>query len=215
MSSNENDEPPSTGYPHSRYIEEVQFRRAEYFYARKNFPEAKSAYKALVDNGAGSSYYELALYKLGWTCYKQDQYEEDASICQAARSQDRRRQRPDHPKDSFDEKRIEDIFRVMSLSFSNLGGADAIGLLKHGSAHETNAYKNLGITILISADMATRRQLIKPLSRVILTTDVAALRYGRLTARKVVSNIIESHRIYRQLRFEIRVLVASRQQSFQ
>lgn len=135
-------------YPHSRYIEEVQFRRGEYHYARKNFSDAKAAYKALVDIGAGSPYYELALYKLGWTCYKQDQYEE--GLNQFVRLLDHKIAAGndlEHPKDSFDEKRIEDIFRVMSLSFSNLGGADAItGYFgKHGKrTYETNAYKNLG-----------------------------------------------------------------------
>ena len=135
-------------YPKSQYIEEVQFRRGEHFYVRKQFADANAAYKALVDKGAASSYYELALYKLGWTYYKQDMYEEAtrrfASLLdhKLASGTDL-----DRPRDSFDAKRIEDTFRVMSLSFSNLGGADAVVSFfdQNGKrAYETGVYKDLG-----------------------------------------------------------------------
>jgi tetratricopeptide (TPR) repeat protein len=62
--------------PRSRYLDEVQFRRAEHFFAHKKYHDAESAYAAIVAIGAGSEYYELALYKLGWTLYKQEFYEE-------------------------------------------------------------------------------------------------------------------------------------------
>lgn len=135
-------------YPHSRYIEEVQFRRGEYYYSRKEFSDARDAYKAIVGVGAGSFYYEFSLYKLGWTYYKQDRYVEAMHQFVAlldhkvATGNDL-----DHHGDSFDEKRIEDTYRVMSLSFSNLGGAEAIAdyFNKYGNrAYEPSAYKNLG-----------------------------------------------------------------------
>jgi hypothetical protein len=43
---------------------------------RKKFLEAEKAYGAITAMGAKSEYYELALYKLGWTFYKQDMLEE-------------------------------------------------------------------------------------------------------------------------------------------
>lgn len=135
-------------YPHSRYIEEVQFRRGEYYYAHKQFVEAKGAYKAIVDMGARSSYYELSLYKLGWAFYKQDMYEE--GVHQFVALLDRKIAAGydlDHPKDAFDAKRIEDTYSVMSLSFSNLGGADAVAgyFNKYGKhSYETSVFKNLG-----------------------------------------------------------------------
>ena len=63
-------------HPHSRYLDEVQFRRAEHFFARKKYHDAEGAYEAIVGVGQGSEYYELALYKLGWTLYKQEFYDE-------------------------------------------------------------------------------------------------------------------------------------------
>jgi cellulose synthase operon protein C len=63
-------------FPRSRYIDEVQFRRAEYFFTHRRYLDAEEAYTSIVDIGVGSFYYELALYKLGWTFYKQELYEE-------------------------------------------------------------------------------------------------------------------------------------------
>src|SRR5262245_37728200 len=63
-------------YPHTRHMDEVQFRRAEYFFTRRKFLDAEKAYAAITQMGPSSEYYELALYKLGWTLYKQDMHEE-------------------------------------------------------------------------------------------------------------------------------------------
>ncbi|HLB85802.1 MAG TPA: tetratricopeptide repeat protein, partial [Steroidobacteraceae bacterium] len=56
---------------HSTHYDEVQFRRGEYFFTRRKFRDAESAYSAIIGLGPESSYYEFALYKLGWTLYKQ------------------------------------------------------------------------------------------------------------------------------------------------
>ena len=63
-------------YPHSRYIDEIQFRRAEYFFVRRKYFDAEQSYAAVTRMGVGSEYYEHALYKLGWTLYKQELHEE-------------------------------------------------------------------------------------------------------------------------------------------
>jgi len=135
-------------YPKSRYIDEVQFRRGEYYFTRKKFMDAEDAYKSIVDMGAGSFYYELALYKLGWSFYKQDLYEDalhrfvallDYKISTGYDFE--------HPKDTIDEKRIQDTYTVVSLAFSNLGGAEAVmGYFnKLGKRkYESNIYSNLG-----------------------------------------------------------------------
>jgi len=135
-------------YPHSHYTEEIQFRRGENNYAHKNFPGAKDAYQAVVAIGKKSPYYEFALYKSGWTLYKQEQYE--AALQQFIMLLDFKVSTGydlDHPKDAFDEKRIDDIYRAVSLCFSYLGGADAIGNYfdKHGKIpYESSVYKNMG-----------------------------------------------------------------------
>ena len=66
----------SSGLPASMHYDEVQFRRAEYFLHAQEVPRRESAYQSIIAMGASSSYYELALYKQGWTLYKQEFYEE-------------------------------------------------------------------------------------------------------------------------------------------
>jgi TolA-binding protein len=63
-------------YPYSKYADEVQFRRGEYYFVRRQYSDAEAAYNAAIRIGKGSSYYELSLYKVGWTLYKQQFYDE-------------------------------------------------------------------------------------------------------------------------------------------
>ncbi|MBW2419975.1 MAG: tetratricopeptide repeat protein [Deltaproteobacteria bacterium] len=135
-------------FPHSRYLGEVQFRRAEYFFTRKRFLDAEEAYTAVTEMGPGTQYYELALYKLGWTLYKQELHPEalDAYITlldyKVSIGYDF-----DQDEDEADERRIADTFRVISLSFSNLGGPDAPAdyfSAKGQRSYEDRIYRNLG-----------------------------------------------------------------------
>ncbi len=135
-------------YPKSRYTDEVQFRKGEYFFTRKKFLDSEDGFKAVVDIGAGSSYYELALYKLGWTFYKQELYEDSLhSFVALLDYKIKTGYDFENPKENRDEKRIEDTYRVISLAFSNLGGSDAVVeyFNKHGKrSYEVNIYSNLG-----------------------------------------------------------------------
>jgi tetratricopeptide (TPR) repeat protein len=63
-------------YEYSEYSDEVYFRRAEYFFVRKKYLDAEESYGAVIAMGDGSEFYELALYKLGWSLYKQELYED-------------------------------------------------------------------------------------------------------------------------------------------
>jgi len=135
-------------YPTSRYMDEVQFRRAEYFFTRKKFLDSEEAYQSIASMGSSSSYYELALYKLGWSFYKQELYEEALNKYFALL---------DHKvsigydfeqtDDQGEAKRIEDTYRVISLSFSNLGGPETVVdyFSRYGSrSYEDKVYSHLG-----------------------------------------------------------------------
>jgi len=135
-------------YPGSRYIDEVQFRRAEYFFAHKRYLDAEDAYASIVKSGVGSSYYELALYKLGWTFYKQELYEDalhrfiallDYKVSEGYDFE--------QTEDEQERKRADDTFRVISLSFSIIGGADSVVeyFSRNGKrSYEDIVYSNLG-----------------------------------------------------------------------
>jgi TolA-binding protein len=135
-------------YPGSRHIDEVQFRRAEYFFTRRKYRAAEEAYSAITRMGAVSEYYELAMYKLGWTFYKQDFHEEalDAYMAlldyKVTTGYDF-----DQSEDEDAERRIADTFRVISLSFSNLGGQEVLADYFEKTGHrgyEDRIYSHLG-----------------------------------------------------------------------
>ena len=114
-------------YPDSRYLDEVQFRRAEYFFTHSKYLDAEDAYKGIVDIGVGSFYYQLALYKLGWTFYKQELYSEALDNFMALLDYKVDQGYDFNQTESEMEKqRMEDTFRVISLGFSNIGGANAV-----------------------------------------------------------------------------------------
>lgn len=135
-------------YPRSRHIDEVQFRRAEYFFMRKRFIDAEEAYGAIVAHGPRSDYYALALYKLGWTLYKQMLLEEALEQYitlldyEVATGTDF-----DAIEDDTAQARIDDTFRVISLCFSDLGGAEVLEafFVELGPrSYEDRVYRQLG-----------------------------------------------------------------------
>ncbi len=135
-------------YPFSKYADEVHFRRGEFLFVRKKYREAESAYGAIITIGATSSYYELALYKLGWALYKQDFYDE--ALHNFIAMLDHRLSIGydfDQETDENDEHRVADTFRVISLSFSNLGGPEVVDefFWQIGSrSYGDKIYANLG-----------------------------------------------------------------------
>ncbi len=111
--------------PNSEHSDEVQFRRGEYFFTRRRYRDAETAYSGIISLGTASSYYELALYKLGWTLYKQEFYEE--ALQKYVGLLDYKLSAGydfDQTHDEDDDRRVADTFRVISLSFSNLGGPE-------------------------------------------------------------------------------------------
>ncbi len=134
-------------YPKSRYIDEVQFRRGEYFFTRKKYLDAEDAYGAVLAFGVGSVYYSHALFKKGWTYYKEQMYEE--ALDEFIKLLDYKVSIGydfDQTRNEIEKKRTDDTFRVISLSFSNLGGAQTVQdyFKKVGPrSYEDNVYSHL------------------------------------------------------------------------
>jgi len=141
-------------YPNNALIPEVQFRRGELLFSAKRYPEAETAYAAVIAAGPnGSTFYPQSLYKHGWSLFKQSQNEECLESFAKVLDLlliDRR-----HPGASRDIERLprtdkelaEDTLRVMSISFSYLDGAKSIDqlLAKHGSvSYAWLLYSQLG-----------------------------------------------------------------------
>jgi len=139
-------------FPESRHIDEVEFRRAEYFFVRRKYFDAEKSYESIVNRGAQSEYYELALYKLGWTLYKL-QFHAEALHQYIALLDYKVSGGYDFSKsesltdDEVDGRRIADTHRVISLCFSELGGAEVVERFfkENGSrSYEDRIYSQLG-----------------------------------------------------------------------
>src|SRR5262245_46612482 len=142
--------------PHSSHLDEVQFRRGEYFFTRRRFRDAEGAYSGIVSLGPSSEYHELALYKLGWTLYKQEFYEEALQKYIALLDYKVKIGYDfDQTHDEDSDRRVADTFRVISLSFSNLGGPETMQeyFSKFGNrSYEDRVYTNIG-----EPNLGTRR----------------------------------------------------------
>ncbi len=135
-------------HPDSRHLDELLFRRGEYHFVRRKFFDAEVSYASIVELGPASDYFELALYKLGWSLYKQMMLEEALQSFvmlldhKVATGYDF-----DQVEDEAQMQRVADTNRVISLCFSELGGADVVTAFfdTQGSRpYEHRIYRELG-----------------------------------------------------------------------
>ena len=119
-------------YPDTLLIDEVQFRRGEMLFLRKNYNDAELAYKDVVAYGDASRFYEQSLYKLGWAHFKLGWNEDSLtpffelldrkiSSIELQEGENRLEQ-----LSRANQELVEDTFRVLSISFSYMAGADTI-----------------------------------------------------------------------------------------
>ena len=134
-------------YPDTTLIDEVQFRRGEMLFLRKNYNDAEMAYQDVIKTGEASRFYEQSLYKLGWAQFKLAWY--DDSLAPFFELLDRKV--GDVQIGEGDERLasltraerelVEDTFRVLSISFSYMEGADSID--KFLASRETTQYAHV------------------------------------------------------------------------
>ena len=125
-------------YPHSRYLDEAQFRRGEILFGTKSYPAAQAAYEAVVKIGPTSPYYNQSLYKHGWSLFKQG--ENERSLQSFAGVLDSVLVSKRDPAELVEleslsrpnRELVEDTFRVMAITFSYLEGPKTVDdFVKH------------------------------------------------------------------------------------
>jgi TolA-binding protein len=119
-------------YPETPMIDEVQFRRGEMLFPRKQYNQAEQAYQAVVEFGEESRFYEQSLYKLGWSQFKLAWHEDslDAFFELLDRKLGGVELRDGEDRlaalSRAEQELVEDTFRVLSLTFSYMSGAGSI-----------------------------------------------------------------------------------------
>ena len=134
-------------YPEQANHDEIQFRRGEILFAFRNFEQAEVAYDSVLSQGETGTFYERAMFKRGWSVFKQGQTERslesyfavlDRSFAGGLRLSD------------FSRSELEllgDTLRIVSLSFSYLKGAESVDAFfdSYGKRdYEFRIYERLG-----------------------------------------------------------------------
>ncbi len=140
-------------YPDTLLIDEVQFRRGEMLFLRRQYNDSETAYRDIVNYGEKSRFYEQSLYKLGWSRLKLAWYEKSLSPFFDLLDRnvghieiDDGDQRLQGLKRA-ERELVEDTFRVLSISFSYMEGADSISKFlagRNNPHYDYVIYRNLG-----------------------------------------------------------------------
>ncbi len=140
-------------YPDTPLIDEIQFRRGEMLFIRKQYNDAEMAYQDVVRYGDSSRFYEQSLYKLGWSQFKLAWHEDsldpffellDRKIS-GVEFQDARDRFAELSR--ANQELVEDTLRVLSVSFSYMEGAQSIDdylALREQPHYAFVIYQNLG-----------------------------------------------------------------------
>ena len=113
-----------------RLYADTRFRRGELLFSEGAYAEAGQSYRVVVDLGETVPAYEQALYKLGWSLFKQERYADALPVLVEFLD---RKIPPAAAPDALltrlspaDREQLGDVFRVMSMCFSQLDGVDAV-----------------------------------------------------------------------------------------
>jgi tetratricopeptide (TPR) repeat protein len=123
-------------YPGTVHADEAHFRRGEMLFAMRAYKDAEAAYATVLEKGNRSPFTERALYMQGWSLFKQGKLEDalkpffavfdlklgglSPAVQDEAQLEDLR------ALSRADRELLDDTFRVVSISLSNLQGAESI-----------------------------------------------------------------------------------------
>jgi len=123
----------------SSYVES-QFRRGESYFVRKKYAIAEQAYTEVVTKGKDTNFYDKALYKRGWSLFKQSLYPEAQEDFFILLERLFAIKRDKKQVSKLTDDLIADTKRVISLAFYNQDGADSVQ--KHFSEHGQKPYED-------------------------------------------------------------------------
>jgi tetratricopeptide (TPR) repeat protein len=188
-----------------RLYADTRFRRGELLFEEGAYLEAGQSYQAVVELGASVPAYEQALYKLGWSLFKQEHYADALPVLIVFLD---RKIPPGAALDTqlvrlspADQEQAADVFRVISMCFAQLDGVDSVGAFfrRYGSrSYEDHVYLDLA-EFYVEQDQVTEAARTW---RALALRDPIGTEAPRLTARAIS--------LYRQAGFQQRLVEAER-----
>ncbi|HEX9757627.1 MAG TPA: tetratricopeptide repeat protein [Nitrospiria bacterium] len=144
-----------TRYPSSSYFLEAAFRVGDLRFELGLFQEANQAYQVIVEKGP-SPFYQKGLYKIGWSYFKLQDYNRAIQTLgifldekRVGENKDKKMEseRPLDRLNDLDWEMIQEVVRVMAVSFDYLGGGPALVQYFKGIGnreYEEMIYRGLG-----------------------------------------------------------------------
>ncbi len=115
-----------TKFPNDANFAELQFRRGEILFTFREFEEAEKAYSSVLAQSAAGTYYDRAMFKHGWSVFKQGDTERSLksyfSVLDSSFAGGRKL--ADFSRSELE--LLEDTLRIVSLSFSYLNGHESV-----------------------------------------------------------------------------------------
>lgn len=136
-------------HPDSPHWQEAQFRLGERFFVLQQFDRAERAYGAILRQSSDSPFYDRALLKHGWSRFKQGNIEQglDSFTELLDRKLGEGRRVDLSHLSQADRTLLQETLRVISLTFSELGGTRRISRYFDDKGHrnyEFMVYQGLG-----------------------------------------------------------------------
>ena len=186
-----------------RLYADICFRRGELLFGEGAYLEAGQSYQTVVDLGASVPAWEQSLYKLGWSLFKQERYTESLTVLVAILD---RKILPGAAPDAqlarlspADREQVDDVFRVISMSFAQLGGVDSVAaFFRHNGSRSYEEHVYLGL-----AEFYVEHDQVNEAARAwqaLAQRDPLGPKAPRLSARAIS--------LYRQAGFQQRVVEA-------
>ncbi len=129
-------------YPKSDLVDESMFRMAETLFELGKFAEAEAQYKKLIAFARDATFHHRAHFKLGWSVFRQDRFEEAA--VHASKVLDAYPSLKNAVEyDALavkDQDLVDDTFRLLSTMFSQDESGESIETLQASVGHKHYAY---------------------------------------------------------------------------
>jgi tetratricopeptide (TPR) repeat protein len=139
-----------TRFPQGAHYDEAQFRRGEALFAERRYADAERAYAAVQAMGPASEFYVQAVYKRGWSLFKQSRDDESTAAfldlldhVLVRDGQVRREAELSRPEQELS----GDALRALAITFAAGDGPRSLeeALAQHGAApYESRLYASLG-----------------------------------------------------------------------
>ncbi len=137
--------------PEAKELVEVEFRRGEAYFLKKEFRKAEKAYNTVLEQGQQTQYYEKALYKRGWALFKLHDYEYALENLFPLLERLLINQGNSLEVKNVLSDLIDDTYRAISLSFFHLLGHESVDdyFTKSGKKeYEDEVYQHLATLYL-------------------------------------------------------------------